>query len=134
MDMYGLTCSGEFPLGDIGNRSPLNFEKGFVLSCLRSYFQITRSAGVRTVTTIAFDTLAYANKLKQAGVPDRQAEVQAEAMAELVEERSATKRDLSELEERIANRMNELEYRLTVRLGSMLVVAVSILAALVKLL
>lgn len=86
------------------------------------------------MTTIAFDTLAYANKLKQAGVPDRQAEVQAEAMAELVEERLATKRDLSELGERIANRMNELEYRLTVRLGSMLVVAVSILAALVKLL
>ncbi len=86
------------------------------------------------MTTIAFDTLAYANKLKQAGVPDRQAKVQAEAMAELVEERLATKRDLSELEERIANRMNELEYRLTVRLGSMLVVAVSILAALVKLL
>ncbi len=86
------------------------------------------------MTTIAFDTLAYANKLKQAGVPNRQAEVQAEAMAELVEERLATKRDLSELEERIANRMNELEYRLTVRLGSMLVVAVSILAALVKLL
>lgn len=86
------------------------------------------------MTTIAFDTLAYANKLKQAGVPDRRAEVQAEAMAELVEERLATKRDLSELEERIANRMNELEYRLTVRLGSMLVVAVSILAALVKLL
>ena len=86
------------------------------------------------MTTIAFDTLAYANKLKQAGVPDRQAEVQAEAMAELVEERLATKRDLSELEERIANRMNELEYRLTVRLGSMLVVAVSILAALAKLL
>lgn len=86
------------------------------------------------MTTIAFDTLAYANKLKQAGVPDRQAEVQAEAMAELVEERLATKRDLSELEEWIANRMNELEYRLTVRLGSMLVVAVSILAALVKLL
>ena len=86
------------------------------------------------MTAIAFDTLAYANKLKQAGVPDRQAEVQAEAMAELVEERLATKRDLSELEERLANRMNELGCRLTVRLGSMLVVAVSILAALVKLL
>ena len=86
------------------------------------------------MTAIAFDTLAYANKLKQAGVPDRQAEVQAEAMAELVEERLATKRDLNELEERLANRMSELEYRLTVRLGSMLVVAVSILAALVKLL
>lgn len=86
------------------------------------------------MTAIAFDTLAYASKLKQAGVPDRQAEVQAEAMAELVEERLATRRDLSELEERLANRMNELEYRLTVRVDSMLVVSVSILAALVKLL
>ena len=82
------------------------------------------------MTAIAFNSLAYASKLKQAGVPDRQAE----AMAELVEERLATKRDLSELEERLANRMSELEYRLTVRLGSMLVVMVSILADLVKLL
>ena len=81
---------------------------------------------------IAFDTLAYAKRLKEAGVPERQAEVQAEAMADLVEERLVTKRDLKDSEERLGNRMSELEYRLTVRLGSMIVVAVSILAALVK--
>ena len=46
------------------------------------------------MSAIAFDTLAYAKKLKRAGVPEAQAEVQAEAMAELVEERLATKRDL----------------------------------------
>ena len=86
------------------------------------------------MATIAFDTLAYAKRLKEAGVPERQAEVQAEAMADLVEERLVTKRDLKDSEERISNRMSELEYRLTVRLGSMIVVAVSILAALVKLL
>ena len=83
---------------------------------------------------IAFDTLAYAKRLKEAGVPERQAEVQAEAMADLVEERLVTKRDLKDSEERISNRINDLEYRLTVRLGSMIVVAVSIMAALVKLL
>ena len=86
------------------------------------------------MATIAFDTLAYAKRLKEAGVPERQAEVQAEAMADLVEERLVTKRDLKDSEERISNRISELEYRLTVRLGSMIVVAVSILAALVKLL
>ncbi len=36
------------------------------------------------MSAIAFDTLAYAKKLKQAGIPEAQAEVQAEAMAELV--------------------------------------------------
>ena len=86
------------------------------------------------MSAIAFDTLAYAKKLKEAGVPQQQAEVQAEAMAELVEERFATKRDLKELEERMSNRLNELEYKLTFRLGSMLVVAITLITALVKIL
>ena len=121
-----------------------------------------------------FDTLAYAKKLKLAGVPEAQAEVHAEAMVELVEERLATKRDLKELEERLNNQMRameerlnskmqsmeerfnskmqsmderlntrmqeleyktqELEYKLTVRLGSTMVVAVGLVATLVKLL
>lgn len=38
-------------------------------------------------TAIIFGTLAYAKKLKQAGVPEKQAEVHAEAIAELVDER-----------------------------------------------
>lgn len=97
------------------------------------------------MSAIAFDTLAYAKKLKLAGVPEAQAEVQAEAMAELVEERLATKRDLKELEERLASqirgmeerlnsKMQELEYKMTIRLGSMMVVAVGLVATLVKLL
>lgn len=47
---------------------------------------------------IAFDTLAYVKKLKAAGVPEEQAEVQAEALAQLVEERLATKQDINALE------------------------------------
>ena len=45
----------------------------------------------------------------------------------LIEEQLATKRDLKELEER-------LTYRLMLRLGGMMVAAVGIVAALVKLL
>jgi hypothetical protein len=45
-----------------------------------------------------FDTLAYAKKLREAGVPERQAEVHAEALRSLVEDNLATKRDLKELE------------------------------------
>jgi hypothetical protein len=45
-----------------------------------------------TAMAISFDTLAYAKKLKEAGVPERQAEAQAEALAEIVDERLATKK------------------------------------------
>ena len=71
------------------------------------------------MSAIAFDTLAYAKKLKQAGVPEAQAEIHAEAMAELVEERLATKRDLKELEERLTNRMQATEERLNNQMRSM---------------
>lgn len=47
---------------------------------------------------IAFDTLSYANKLIAAGFTKQQAEVQAEAIVELINENLATKRDLQEME------------------------------------
>ena len=75
------------------------------------------------MASITFDTLAYAKRLKAAGFNEDQAEALAEAQAELVDERLVTKQDLK-----------ELEYRLVIRLGTMLVVAVSIVATLVKLL
>ncbi|MBF0144269.1 MAG: DUF1640 domain-containing protein [Magnetococcales bacterium] len=37
------------------------------------------------MTAITFDTLKYANRLKAAGVPDKQAEAMAEAQAEVSE-------------------------------------------------
>ena len=46
------------------------------------------------MTTITFDTLAYVKKLKAAGVPEKQAEVQAEALVGFVEEQLATKHDI----------------------------------------
>jgi hypothetical protein len=37
------------------------------------------------MSAITFDTLKYANKLKSAGVPDKQAEAEAEALSEALE-------------------------------------------------
>ncbi len=72
---------------------------------------------------IAFDALVYANKLMEAGFTKQQAEVQAEAIAELINENLATKRDLI-----------EMENRLIIKLGTMLVIAMGVIATLIKLL
>jgi hypothetical protein len=72
---------------------------------------------------VAFDTLAYARRLRGAGLSQEQAEAHAEALAAVVTDTVATKHDL-----------RELEYRLTIRLGAMIALSVGTVAALVKLL
>ena len=75
------------------------------------------------MATIVFDTYAFVKELAEAGMPEKQAEVLARSQATLINETLATKQDLK-----------ELELRLTIRLGSMMVVAIGGVAALVKLL
>ena len=89
------------------------------------------------MTSIAFDTHAFVKDLTAAGMPEAQAEVLAQSQAKLNDEKLATKQDLKDLEERLRRGMRELElplkHDLTVRLGSMMVIAVGAVAALVKL-
>jgi predicted phage-related endonuclease len=70
--------------------------------------------------TLAFDTLAFAKKLQEGGFTVQQAEVLAQAQAELFEQNLATKLDLKEIERTIAEvganlrrEIKELETRLT---------------------
>ncbi len=84
--------------------------------------------------SIAFNTLAYAKKLIAAGVPEKQAEVQAEALIEIVDENLATKRDLKEMEVSLKRDLKLMELRLTIRLGTMIAASVAVVATLVKLL
>jgi len=96
------------------------------------------------MSTITFDTLKFANTLKEAGVPDRQAEAETRAVADAFAANAhelATKGDLlavrSELKADIAAvraDLHELELRLTIKLGTFIAVAVASTAALVKLL
>ena len=90
------------------------------------------------MSTISFDTLAYAKKLMAAGVPAKQAEVQAETFAEIIDERIATKRDFKEMETLLSMDIKELESRITANIikwvAGMLVAQAAIVATSVKLL
>jgi len=84
--------------------------------------------------TIAFDTLAYAKKMKSAGFTEQQAEVQAEAFMEIVEGKIASKQDILDLKRDIKELELRLKHDLTLRLGGMMVTGIAVVAALVKLL
>lgn len=90
------------------------------------------------MSTIAFDTLKFADTLKQAGVPDKQAEAEARALADAFSSNAselATKGDLrdvrSELELMRAE-IRAMELRLTIKLGAFLAMAVGVLIAALK--
>ncbi|MGH8507360.1 MAG: hypothetical protein ACREVH_01375 [Gammaproteobacteria bacterium] len=110
------------------------------------------------MNAIAFDTLKFAKRLKEAGFTEQQAEALADAEAEFIEQNLATKRDIADikrdikelevtlgteikqLEVRIeqirsdlARDMKDLEYRMIIKLGTLMVVAVGAIATLVKL-
>jgi len=82
------------------------------------------------MTALTFDTLKFARRLKEAGMDPRLAEEQAEAMAEALEV------NLKPLvtEDKLESGLRQLEQRLVIKLGSMLVVAVGVVVALIKLL
>jgi len=74
-----------------------------------------------TMTTMAFDTLQFAKKLINAGVPQKQAEVHAEAIAEVVEEKLATKADLKKLEHVTKADLKQLETNLQLQMAKWLI-------------
>ena len=71
---------------------------------------------------MSFSSVKNINILVDAGVPESQAKAQVQVLENFRESELATKRDLK-----------ELELRLTLRLGGMIVAGVLILAALIKL-
>ncbi|MEO5347902.1 MAG: CCDC90 family protein [Magnetococcus sp. YQC-9] len=64
---------------------------------------------------IAFDTLSSVRRLKEAGFTDEQAETQTRIIAELVDDRLATKQDILEVKRDI----KELELRIAAELAPM---------------
>ena len=64
------------------------------------------------MATVAFDTLKFATTLKEAGVPEKQAEAQARAFAEIMEvnlDKLATKVDLGEVRKEVASFREEVK-------------------------
>ena len=121
------------------------------------------------MTSAALDTLAYAKRLRDAGVPVAQAEAHAEAARDFVSGDLATKADVAvlqaatkadlaalqasmkgdlsaleaKMDRRFANvdqrldsleqKIQSVEQRLVLKLGAMLVAAVAVLGAIVRL-
>lgn len=82
---------------------------------------------------VALDTLAYAQKLRENGVPQQQAEAHASAVREFIAEplgNLVTKEDLKIAIERA---VETVTLKLTVRMGVMLGAAVAALAAIQRL-
>ncbi len=95
------------------------------------------------MTTITFDTFKFVERLEKAGATRELAVAMADAPAfsEALDSSVVTKADLfatkSELKAdivRLENRIEAMELRLTVKLGTFIAVAVASTAALVKLL
>jgi hypothetical protein len=104
-----------------------------------------------SVMAYAFDSLGYAKRLRDGGVPQDQAEVHAEAARDFIMTDLATKADVlavkadvmavkadllatkQELQNSIETLKETLTLRLTVRLGAMLVVGIGALATILKL-
>ena len=86
------------------------------------------------MTTITFDTHNFVKKLKAIGFTEEQAEVFASEQARLNEDKLATKNDLVELENNLHRDMRELEYRIIIKLGGLMVASIAVVTTLVKLL
>lgn len=91
------------------------------------------------MSTITFDTLKFPDTLKAAGVPDKQAEAEARALADAFSSSTSelsTKADIRDLRnemELMRRDMQAMEQRLTIKLGAFMAIAVGSIAALVKL-
>lgn len=75
------------------------------------------------MATITFDTHKFVRTLKDAGVPESQAETEL-----------AAQHDINDLRRDIEARFIQTEQRLIIKLGTLIAVAMGVVAALVKLL
>ena len=84
-----------------------------------------------------FDSLGYAKRLRDGGIPQEQAETHAEAARDFIMAELVTKADLLATEQKLQtelhNSIETLTLRLTVRLGAIVVVGIGALATIMKL-
>lgn len=91
-------------------------------------------------TDIAIDTLGYAQRLREAGVDQKQAEAHATAARDFIMTEIATKADIVRLEGQLRSETGRLEglierqtLTLTVRLGGLMIAGIGALALLARL-
>ena len=80
-----------------------------------------------------FDSLGYAKRLRDGGVPQDQAEAHAEAARDFIMVELATKADLLATKQELQTSIETQGLRLTVRVGAIVVVGLGALATILKL-
>lgn len=60
-----------------------------------------------------FDSLSYANQLRKVGVPEEQANLQAEVLFRIVEEQLLNKQDLEKVELKLSSDIEKLDAKLS---------------------
>lgn len=81
-----------------------------------------------------FNALKYTQELEKAGFSRDQSETSIKLLIEIMNENFATKSDFKELSFKFDSMAKELEYKLTIKLGTLLTIAVGVTAALVRIL
>jgi len=95
------------------------------------------SSTLSAMNAANFDSLTYANRLKAAGMESGLAEVQASAMTEVIQghfQTLSTKQEVQQLGNDLRKEMQLLEQRMVIKLGSLMVLAIGVVATLVKVL
>lgn len=80
-----------------------------------------------------FNALRYTKILEEAGLSREQAEAHIQIFTEIVEGDLTTKQDLNYAVEKLEHKMLEMEYRLIIKIGTILTVAIGVFATLIKL-
>ena len=86
------------------------------------------------MSLLTFDTHEFVKRLKSVGFTEEQAEIFADEHRRIIEENLVTKEHFDVRMRELDVQMRELEYRLTIKLGGMMMGAIVIVATLVKLL
>lgn len=85
-----------------------------------------------------FNALKYVEELRNAGMPEKQAEAQIRVLNEVVDSELASKQDVETVRKELKRDIKELELRLThtltVRLGGLMALGVILIGILVKVL
>lgn len=82
------------------------------------------------------NTLKYAKKLEEVGVPRDQAEAHVQLMTEILEQEFATKSDIVRLEnrfDRVESELHKPEYKLIIKLGAICALSISAMVTIQKL-
>ncbi len=87
-----------------------------------------------------FNALRYIKRLEEVGLTRDQAEAHIQMMTEIIETNLATKQDFKDMgmelhnvKVDLENKVIQLEYRLTIKLGTIVSIAIGVAVALVKL-